>query len=268
MILWEALQYEFMRNALLAGILASIACGIVGALVVVRKMSMISGGISHAAFGGIGLGYLLGFDPLYGALAFTTASAVIMGFIRERMGISEDSAIGIIWVTGMSLGVILIGLSPGYAPDLFSYLFGSILAVPSSDLIVMAVLDAVILVVVYFLYEEFLAVSFDEDFAKASGVPTERVYLILLSLVALTVVILIRVVGVILVIAMLTVPAVTALQFSRRLNEIMLLSSILSIIFTVEGLWLSYIFNIPSGATIVLVSVVTFLLASALKKIF
>jgi len=268
MILWEALQYEFMRNALAAGILASIACGVVGALVVVRRMSMMSGGISHAAFGGIGLGYLLGFEPIYGALAFTIASAMMMGFIRERTEISEDSAIGILWVTGMSLGVIFIGLSPGYAPDLFSYLFGSILAVPSSDLVVMVVLDAVILTVVYFLYEEFLAVSFDEDFAKASGVPTERVYLILLSLVALTVVILIRVVGVVLVIAMLTIPAATAWQFSRRLNEIMLLSSILSVIFTIEGLWLSYIFNIASGATIVLVSVATLLLASALKKIF
>ena len=266
--LWEFLQYEFMRNALIAGVLASVACGVVGAIVVVKRMVSISGGISHAAFGGIGLGYLLRFDPIFGALIFTIASALSMGILRERTRLSEDSVIGILWVTGMSLGVIFIGLSPGYAPGLFSYLFGSILTVPFSDLIVIAVLDAAILLVVFLLYEEFLAISFDEEFATAAGIPVERIYLVLLSLVALTVVVLIRIVGVILVIAMLTIPATIAWQFSYKLKQIMAISFLLSALFTTEGLWLSYALNLASGATIVLVSVATFLLSSILKKLY
>ena len=255
-----------MRNALTAGILASIACGVVGAIVVVKRMTMISGGISHAAFGGIGLGYLLGFDPIFGALMFTIASALSMGIIRERTRLSEDSMIGILWVTGMSLGVIFIGLSPGYAPDLFSYLFGNILTVPFSDLMMIMILDAIILVVVFLFYERFLAISFDEDFATAAGIPVEQVYLVLLSLVALTIIVLIRIVGVILVIAMLTIPATIAWQFSYKLKQIMAISFLLSAIFTTEGLWLSYLFNLASGATIVLVSVATFILSLILKK--
>jgi len=265
--MWEILQYEFMRNALTAGILASLACGVVGAIIVVKKMVSISGGISHAAFGGIGLGYLLRFDPIFGALIFTIASALGMGVLRERTRLSEDSMIGILWVTGMSLGVIFISLSPGYAPDLFGYLFGSILTVPLSDLMVIMALDAVILLVVFLFYEEFLAISFDEEFATAAGIPVERVYLVLLSLVALTVVVLIRIVGVILVIAMLTIPATIASQFSHKLKQIMILSFLLSALFTSEGLWLSYALNLASGATIVLVSVATFLLSSILKNL-
>lgn len=256
-----------MRNALTAGILASIACGVVGAIIVVKKMTMISGGISHAAFGGIGLGYLLRFDPIFGALIFTMASALSMGIIRERTRLSEDSMIGILWVTGMSLGVIFIGLSPGYAPDLFGYLFGNILTVPFSDLMMIIILDAVILLVVFLFYEKFLAISFDEDFATAAGIPVEHVYLVLLSLVALTIIVLIRIVGVILVIAMLTIPATIAWRFSHKLKQIMVMSFLLSAIFTTEGLWLSYLFNLASGATIVLVSVATFLLSFILKNL-
>jgi len=256
-----------MRNALMAGILASIACGVVGAIIVVKKMTLISGGISHAAFGGIGLGYLLRVDPIFGALIFTIASALSMGIIRERTRLSEDSVIGILWVTGMSLGVIFIGLSPGYAPDLFSYLFGSVLTVPFSDLMVILILDVAILLVVFMFYEKFVAISFDEEFAKAAGIPVERVYLVLLSLVALTVVVLIRIVGVILVIAMLTIPATIAWQFSHKLKQIMILSFLLSALFTTEGLWLSYLLNLASGATIVLVSVATFILSSILKNL-
>ena len=252
----------------MAGMLASLACGIVGALVVVKRMVSISGGISHAAFGGIGLGYLLRFDPILGALIFTVASALSMGIIRERTSLSEDSVIGMLWVTGMSLGVIFIGLSPGYAPDLFGYLFGNILTVPFSDLMVILMLDLVILLVVVLFYEEFLAISFDEDFAKASGIPVEHVYLVLLSLVALTVVVLIRIVGVILVIAMLTIPATIAWQFSYKLKQIMIIAFLLSVLFTTEGLWLSYVLNLASGATIVLVSVATFLLSFVLKKLY
>jgi len=255
-----------MRNALVAGVLASLACGVVGAIVVVKRMVSISGGISHAAFGGVGLGYLLGFDPIFGALIFTIVAALTMGILRERTRLSEDSMIGILWVTGMSLGVIFIGLSPGYAPDLFSYLFGSILTVPFSDLMVIMILDAVILLVVFLFYEEFLAISVDEEFAAAAGLAVERIYLTLLFLIALTVVVLIRIVGIILVIAMLTIPATIAWQFSYKLKQMMIISSLLSGLFSIEGLWLSYVLNLASGATIILVSVATFLLSILLKK--
>ncbi|GAG65606.1 unnamed protein product, partial [marine sediment metagenome] len=202
----EVLQYEFMRNALLAGLLAAIACGIIGTYVIVKRMVFISGGIAHASFGGIGLGYLLGINPVLGALFFATASALGMGLVTRRTKLPEDTAIGILWAMGMALGVIFIGLAPGYAPDLFSYLFGNILTVPLSDLVMMLILDVIIISVVFLLYKEFLALSFDEEFSTVVGMPTERLYLILLGLIALTVVVLIRVVGIILVIALLTIP--------------------------------------------------------------
>ena len=256
-----------MRNALIAGALASIACGIIGVIIVVKRLVFISGGISHAAFGGVGLGYFLRFDPILGALLFTLLSAFGMAILREKTRLSEDAAVGILWVTGMSLGVIFVSLTPGYAPNLFGYLFGGILTVPTNELIEMVILDVIILFTVFIFYEEFMAISFDESFASIVGVPVEYMYLLLLSLVALTVVVLIRIVGVILVIAMLTIPATITWQFSYKLHEMMILSVILSIIFTVGGLWLSFILDLASGATIVLLSVSTFLISSAVKAI-
>lgn len=254
----EVLQYDFMRNALAAGVLASIACGIVGVYVVVKRIASISGGISHTAFGGVGLGYLLGINPVIGALFFTVASALGMGTLSRRTRLPEDTAIGIFWAVGMALGVVFVGLSPGYAPGLFSYLFGNILTVPSSDLLLMLILDVVIIAVVFLLYKEFLAVSFDEEFGTVVGIPTESLYLVLLCLVALTVVVLIRVVGVILVIALLTIPAAAARQFTYNLRLMMVLSVLFGVSFTVVGLWLSYVSDLASGATIVLVSGVSF----------
>lgn len=254
----EVLQYDFMRNALAAGVLASIACGIVGVYVVVKRIVSISGGISHTAFGGVGLGYLLGINPVIGALFFTVASALGMGALSRRTRLPEDTAIGIFWAVGMALGVVFVGLSPGYAPGLFSYLFGNILTVPSSDLLLMLILDVVIIAVVLLLYKEFLAVSFDEEFGTVVGIPTESLYLVLLCLVALTVVVLIRVVGVILVIALLTIPAAAARQFTYNLRLMMVLSVLFGIVFAVIGLWLSYVSDLASGATIVLVSGASF----------
>jgi zinc transport system permease protein len=231
----------------------------------VKRIVFISGGISHAAFGGIGLAYLLGVDPILGALFFTIASALGMGVVTKRTNIREDTAIGILWAIGMALGVLFIGLSPGYAPDLWSYLFGNILTVPRSDIILMLVLDAVIILVVFLLYNEFLALSFDEEFATVVGVPVERSYLILLCLIAMTVVILIRIVGIILVIALLTIPAAISGQFTYSLKKMMALSIFLGSVFTTCGLWLSYELDLASGATIILVSGTTFLLSSIYK---
>jgi zinc transport system permease protein len=263
----EILQYEFMRNALIAALLASIACGIIGVYVVVKRIVFISGGIAHAAFGGIGLGYFLGVNPVLGVIPFSIVAALGMGIIGRRTKIPEDTAIGILWVMGMALGVIFVALSPGYAPELFGYLFGSILTVPTSDIILMLSLNAAIIAVVFSLHREFQAIAFDEEYATAIGLPTERLYLLLLCLIALTVVLLIRVVGVILMIALLTIPAAMSRQFTHRLSSMMFLSVFLCAIFTICGLWLSYAFDLPSGATMVLVSGTAFILSSVSKSI-
>ena len=263
----EILQFEFMRNALIAGLLASIACGIVGSYIVIKRIVFISGGISHAAFGGIGLGYFLGINPILGAIVFSIGSALGIGVISKKAASREDTAIGILWAIGMALGIIFIGLTPGYAPDLFSYLFGSILTVPRQDLIMMLILDIVIIGLVSILYKEFMAVSFDEEFALILGIPVNFLYVLILCLTALTVVVLIRVVGAILVIALLTIPAAISEQFTHKMNRIMIYSMLLGAIFTMSGLWLSYIFDLASGATIILVSGIGFFIALLLKKI-
>ena len=263
----ELLQYEFIRNAIMAGILASISCGIIGVYVVVKRIVFISGGIAHASFGGIGLGYYLGINPILGVLPFSIASALSMGWVSKRSRLPEDTAIGILWAMGMSIGIILVSLTPGYAPDLMTYLFGNILTVPFSDIILMLVLDAIIILAVYSFYKEFLALCFDEEFATVRGVHAERLYLVLLCLIALTIVVLIRVVGIILVIALLTIPAAMSRQFTSNLKKMMLLSIMFGAVFSSGGIWLSYLFDVPSGATIVLVMSVVYLLYSLVKGI-
>ena len=262
----EFLQYDFMRNALLAAVLVSIACGIVGTFVVVKRIVFISGGISHAAFGGIGLGYWLGVNPLLAVIPFSLAAAVAIGVLGRRMRVSDDTAIGVLWTMGMAMGILFIQLSPGYAPDLMSYLFGNILTVPTRDLWLMLALDGIILLAVLALYREFAALSFDEEFAAVVGVPTRVLGLLLLCLVALSVVVLIRVVGIILVIALLTMPAAISRQFTHDLKKLMILASLTGIALTAGGLWLSFLLDLGSGATIILVLGTVFLLTSSLKR--
>jgi len=252
--LLEAFQFEFMRNALIAGLLASIACGIVGVYVVIKKIVSMSGSIAHASFGGIGLGYLLKFSPVLGAMIFALLSALTMGLVARRTKLPEDTAIGILWAIGMALGVIFIGLSAGYAPDLMSYLFGNILTVPVADIVLMAVLDVIIVVLVVVFYKDFLLLSFDEEFGTVVGMPVDALYILLLCMVALTVVVLIRVVGMILVIAMVTFPAALARQFTYDIKKMMLLAVAFGMVFTFAGLWLSYVLNLASGASIILLS--------------
>ncbi|MBM4462761.1 MAG: metal ABC transporter permease [Chloroflexi bacterium] len=263
----DALQYQFMQNALMAGLLAAVACGIIGVYVVVKRIVFISGGIAHASFGGIGLGYLAGISPVLGAMLFAVTSALGMGLVIRRTKLPEDTAIGILWAMGMALGVVFIGLAPGYAPDLFSYLFGNILTVPSSDLILMLVLDAVIVSIVIALYKELQALSFDEEFGRVVGVPVEALYLLLLCLIALTVVVLVRVVGIILVIALLTIPAAMARQFTHDMKKMMLLAILFGALFSFFGLWLSYEFDVASGATIILLSGTMLLCSFGLSKL-
>jgi len=262
----EVLQYEFIQNAIIAGLLASIACGIVGVYVVVNRIIFISGGIAHTSFGGIGLGYLAGFNPVLGALFFALTSALGIGYITRKTKLSEDTTIGIFWAMGMALGIIFIGLAPGYAPDLFSYLFGNILTVPASDLVIMLALDIAIIGIVVAFYKEFLAVSFDEEFSTVLGVRVGLLYLLLLCMIALTVVVLLRIVGMILIIALLTIPAAMARQFTYNMRKMMVLAISFSIIFTLGGLWLSYVMDLASGATIVLLGGSVLFVTFGLKK--
>jgi len=263
----EALQYEFMRNALMAGMLVSVACGIIGTFVVINRIVFLSGGIAHAAYGGIGLGYFFKFDPVLGAIIFSLASALGMGIVHRKTRQRADTIIGVMWAIGMALGIIFVDLTKGYKADLMSYLFGSILAVPSSDLLIMLALDIVIVLLVMLFYKELLAVSFDEAFAAVSGVPVDAIYLMLVSMIALTVVMMMRVVGLIMVIALLTMPAAISGMLIRDMKKMMVLAIILGILFTTTGLWLSYSLNLTSGATIILVSGAAYLVTMVVKSL-
>jgi zinc transport system permease protein len=220
--------------------------------VVVKKIVFISGGIAHASFGGIGLGYLLGINPVIGALVFALGSGLAIGGITRKSRLPADTAIGVLWAVGMASGVIFIALTPGYAPDLMSYLFGNILTVPMSDILMMLVLDIIIVSIVAAFFKEYLILSFDEEYGTVIGMPVEKLYLLLLAMIALTVVVLIRVVGMILVIALLTFPAAMARLFTHNMKKMMFLSVLFGFLFTLGGLWLSYILKLPSGATIIL----------------
>ncbi len=256
----EALHYEFMQNALAAGLLVSFACGIIGALVVVNRMVFISGGIAHAAYGGIGLAFFFGLPPLFGAALFSLIVAVLIGVLTLRNVYRSDTIIGALWAAGMALGIILIDLSKGYNVDLMSYLFGSILAVPRVDLWTALALDVLILIFVLLFYRELLAVSFDTEFASLRGVSVTLIHFTLLCIAALTVVLTIRVVGLILVIALLTIPPYIAERFSASLGWMMIYSFLGSALFSLVGLWISYTYNITSGASIIMVATVVFFL--------
>ncbi|MDY6893134.1 MAG: metal ABC transporter permease [Chloroflexota bacterium] len=255
----ETLHYAFMQRALFAALLASVACGIIGCYVIVKRMVFISGGVAHASFGGVGLGIFTGINPVLGALLFTPVAAVLMGWVTKKTRLPEDTAIGILWSIGMALGIIFINLSTGYVGNPFSFLIGNILLVSSFDINLMIALDVVIVLATILFYKEFLALSFDEEFSMVIGVPTGVLYLVLLCLIALTVVILIRVVGIILVIALLTFPAAMARRFTYNLKTMMVLAIIFSAVFTLGGLWLSAEFGVASGATIILFGGVVFL---------
>jgi len=258
----EALQLEFIRNALAAGILVSLVCGVIGSLVVVNRIVFLAGGIAHAAYGGIGLAFFMGWPYVVGTLGVSVVSAGIMAAVTLRARHRADAVVGVIWAVGMAIGVILLDLTPGYNADLMSYLFGSILAVPATDLWQMGAIAVGVVITVSFYYNDFLAMSYDDEFARLRRVPVTFLYCLLLVMTALTVVMIIRVVGLILVIALLTIPPFIAEKFTGSLRAMMVVASLLSCFFTVSGLWLSYLLNLTSGATIILVAAVGFFAAA------
>jgi len=260
--------HAFLQQALAAGVLASIACGIVGSYVVVKRIGYLAGGVAHTVLGGMGIAYFLGKSPIGGALIAALLAALIIGWVSLRFRQHEDTIIGALWAVGMAIGILFISRTPGYNVDLMSYLFGNILMVPRDDLLLMAGLDGVIIALVWTFRKQFLAVCFDEEFARLRGVPTEVFYLGLLLMVALTVVILIQVVGLVLVIALLTLPAAIASQYARSLAAMMLTATLLGIAFTGAGLALSYEPDLPAGATIILLAGAVYLFSAAGRGLY
>ena len=250
----EALSYGFIQHALIAGVLVSLASGIIGSLIVVNRMVFLAGGIAHASYGGIGLAVFLGLPIFFGASLFAVGAALLVSVLTLRKRERIDTFIGLIWAVGMAIGVILIDITPGYNVDMMSYLFGSILAVSSQDLYFMGVLLGVIILVMTFWYRDILAVSYDSEYAALRGVHVRFFYTLILILSALTVVIAIKVVGLILVIAMLTIPVYIAEKLSNSLAQMMLYSGLIAALFTLIGLAVSYTYNLTSGASIIIIS--------------
>jgi zinc transport system permease protein len=263
----DILQYQFIQNAIIAGILVSIAAGIIGSLIVVNRMVFLAGGMAHTAYGGIGLAVYFGFPIFLGASIFTVFTALILAFLTIKEKDNIDTIIGLIWAVGMAIGIILIDLTPGYNIDLMSYLFGSILAVSDTDITYISILLSVIIFIVTIFYREILAVSYDSEYAKLSGVNVKLFYTLILVLSALTVVVAIKIVGLILVIALLTIPIYISQNISSSLATMMIVSGLLSSIFTLIGLYISYTYDITSGASIILTSAVSLLIFIAMEKI-
>jgi zinc transport system permease protein len=260
-------EYQFLQNAFLAGFLASIVCGIIGVIIVEKKLVMMSGGIAHTSYGGVGLGYLLGFEPIIGAFLFSICAALGIGIIKRKGGAHSDVVIAMFWSLGMALGILFISLMPGYPPDLSSYLFGNILSVTKGDLYLMGILTTIVTLVIIILFNNWKAYLFDEQFASIIGVKTKFLEYLLLILIAMTIVVLIRVVGIILVLSLLTAPAATTEMLSSKLKNRMIYAIILGNIFCVIGLWISYVTNISSGASIVILSVSFYLLSYMVKLV-
>ncbi|NTW24986.1 MAG: metal ABC transporter permease [Lentimicrobium sp.] len=263
----ELFQYSFFTNSLLAAMLASVTCGIAGTYIVARRMVFISGGITHASFGGIGIAYFMGINPMLGAAVFSVLSAMGIELVSSRTNVREDSAIGILWSLGMALGIIFIFLTPGYAPNLMSYLFGSILTVGTTDLWLMAALAVFLALFFSIFYHLILFIAFDEEYARAHKAPVQLFKYLLISLVALTIVLNIRVVGIILVISFLTIPQSTANLFTNNFRSIIFLSILIGMLGSIAGLLISYFWNIPSGATIIFAFVVIFGIAKTIQSL-
>lgn len=269
----EALQYPFFQRAMLAGILAAVACGVVGSFIVVKRIASISGGLSHAAFGGVGLGYLAGFDPTLGATAFALLSAMLSGFAYRRMRAGLDTLIAMMWAVGMALGIVFLSLTPGYKSDLMAYLFGSILFVPERYVWMTAGLDVMILAGVGLLFKELQAVAFDEEFSEVVGVPVGGLLQGLLAMIAVSVVVLIKVAGVILVIALLTIPAAIARHWTTSLRSMMALAVLVGAVCNTVGLIVSYEVgarwdvNVPTGPLIILIAAAAFGASALLSRV-
>lgn len=257
--------HAFLWNALLAGILASIGCGLIGPYVVVKRIGYLAGGIAHSVLGGMGAAYYFGFPPLGGALVAAILAAIITAWISLRWRAQEDMLIGALWASGMATGILFLSGTAGYNVDLLGYLFGNILLVSERELWFMAALDVCLAALVGVFYREFLAVCFDEEFARLRGVRVTFFYILLLCMVALTVVLLLQVVGLIMVIALVSLPAAIAGQWVFTLSRMMGLSAVIGMVLTTGGLAASYGPDLPVGATIVLLTGIAYFLSTLVR---
>ncbi len=262
----EALHLEFMRNALMAGLLASLICGILGTLVVINRIVFLAGAIAHAAYGGIGLAFFMGWSYLGGTLVFSLAAAMAMAAVSLKARHRADTIIGVMWALGMAIGVILLDLTPGYSADLMSYLFGSILAVAAWELRLLAAVALAVTLVVARYYNGLVLMSYDEEFARVRGVPVTPLYFLIIGMLAVALVLIIRMVGLLLVIALLTIAPFVMERHARSMAQMMAGAVLLNIFFTVTGLMLAYRLNITAGASIIMVGAVCFFLELALGR--
>jgi zinc transport system permease protein len=265
----DVAKYHFLQYALLAGVLVSVASGVMGTYVVVRRITYIAGSIAHCVLGGLGAAQYFQvvhgwtwLEPIYGAALTAVGAAMIIGIVTLKAKQREDTVIGALWAIGMSVGVLFIARTPGYQADIMRYLFGDILMVGKADLVLTALLDLAVVTVSIMFYNKFQAVCFDEEFARLRGVQVEFYYLLLLVLTALTVVLLMKVVGIVMVIALLTLPVAVAGYFARSLWQMMVVGTLLSALFTTSGLAISYKPNLPAGATIIVLAGAVYLLTA------
>lgn len=263
----DLLQYSFFQHALWGSLLTAIACGMVGTYIVSRRLVFISGGITHASFGGLGLGFYLGMNPILMAMAFSVLSALGVEWVSRSQDVREDSAIAGVWSLGMALGVIFIFLTPGYAPNLSAYLFGNILTISAADLWAMAIF-ALLLVIVFGLFmREIVYVAFDRNFAMTQGLPVRWIEYAMMCFIAVTIVLSIRLVGIMLLMSLLTLPQITVNLLTADFKKILVGSIALGFLGCIVGLVLSYYLNVPSGAFIILVLVLSFLIVKAIKAL-
>lgn len=259
-------KYTFMQNAVIGGIFASVLCAIIGTIIIEKKMVMLSGGIAHTSFGGIGLGYFLNIEPILGAYLVSALSAVgLTIFHKNSDSKNNDALIGIFWAVGMSLGVLLIAITPGYPPDMTSYLFGDILTISSFNLNLIIINTVLVFAGVAVFFNYWKSYLFDEEFLSILGMNTRAFDYILFIMVSLSIVSLIKVVGIILVIALLTIPSSSAKLFTKTLSKMMVLSGFFGVIYTLIGLYISYTLNIPSGASIIVFGALVFMVLRILK---
>ena len=263
----DLLQYSFFQHALLGSLLTAIACGIVGTYIVSRRLVFISGGITHASFGGLGLGFFLGLNPILMAMAFSVLSAFGVEWVSKTQNIREDSAIAGIWSLGMALGVIFIFLTPGYAPNLSAYLFGNILTISTGDILWIAGLVLVLVIIFSLFLRSIVYVAFDRDFAVTQHLPVKAIEYMMMFFIAVTIVLSIRLVGIMLLMSLLTLPQITVNLFTSDFKKIIWGSIAIGFLGCVAGLVLSYFLNVPSGAFIILVLVVFFLAVKAIKAL-
>ena len=259
------LEYTFFQNALAGAFLASILCGFIGSYIVTRRLVFISGGITHASFGGIGLGVMTGVNPILSAMLFAILSAFGVQWVSNHKDIRNDSAIAMFWTLGMSVGIICCFLTPGFMPDLPSFLFGSILTIGTSDLWLLGALTVCVGLLFTMFLRPIQSVAFDRTFALSQHLPVTLIEYTMMALIAMTIVATLKMVGIVLAISLLTIPQMTANLFTYNYKHLILLSIFLGWIDCLIGLYASYLYNVPSGATIIFVSILTFTLCKTIK---